>query len=315
MRVALICSSHASWSPSAADWVGRELTARGHVVEETGAAICDAPSAAAAGHDLADRWANQRPDVVLALDWTAGVAAQVGARSHDLPVVLRLARAARAPGTDQDRLETALARSSRRVLVPSAGELDRLVDRGVPRHRLRVLPESVDRTRFPDAGAEVPPAPVHRVAVARPDQGAPAVRLLALLRGLPAYEPLVLDSSRDDADLAGDLRSVHALVVTDDGEAEVALSLRAMSCGVPIVASGTGTLSDLVADGVTGVLVRDPAEVTEALRALLSDPLRRQSMGLAAADRVRARFDTPVVAAALEDLLLQVLPRRMAQAS
>jgi glycosyltransferase involved in cell wall biosynthesis len=115
--------------------------------------------------------------------------------------------------------------------------------------------------------------------------------------------------------LAADLRSIHALVVTDDGEDAVALALQAMSCGVPVIGVAVGTLSDVVADGVTGVLVPRAAGVTEALRSLLSDPMRRQSMGLAAVDRVKARFDTAVVGSALEGVLLEVVHGHVATAS
>lgn len=314
MRVALLCTP--STIPTAT-WVRLELTARGHQLDDEAATVPDAGAAAATGHELADRWSRERPDVVLALGWEAGLSAHVGARAGtvDIPVLLRLTRAGRDPGSDRDRLELALARGSRRVLVPSVGELDRLVDRGVRRSVLRVLPEAVDRGLFADTGAELPDGGTHRVAVACRDthQGAGAVP------GPPcgrAYDIVpVSGDNADEAALADRLRSLHALVVTDDSDAEVALALRAMSCAVPVVAVATGTLSDIVADDITGVLVRRTSDVPAALRSLLADPVRRQSMGLAAADRVRARFDTAVVGAALDAVLLEVLPRSVAVAS
>lgn len=313
MQFALVCTPSSS---STAGWVSDQLTARGHAVDQSLPLVPDARSAGAVGHSLADRWATELPDMVLALGWEAGLAAHVGSRSTRVPIVLRLTRAARSPGSERDRLETALARGSRRVLLPSAGELDHLVDRGVGRSTLRVLPDAVDRTRFVDAGGELPPVGVHRIAVAGPAATAGTGGVLELLRGLPAYEPVVLPGpARSDDELAAALRSVHALVLTDDGDAEVSLALRAMSCAVPVVAVATGTLADLVADEVTGLLVPRAAGAAEALRSLLVDPLRRQSMGLAAVDRVRARFDTAVVGAALEGLLLDVAPDRVAAAS
>jgi glycosyltransferase involved in cell wall biosynthesis len=74
-----------------------------------------------------------------------------------------------------------------------------------------------------------------------------------------------------------------------------------------VVALHLGALSDLVADGVTGLLVPRASALSDALRALLTDSMRLQSMGLAAVDRVRARFDTLVVAPLLERLLLEVV--------
>ncbi len=279
--------------------------------------MADAQTAAATGHRLADRWAHERPDVVLALGWEAGLSAHVGTRSGaaDIPVLLRLTQAGRDPGSDRDRLELALARSSRLVLVPSVGELDRLVERGVRRSLLRVLPEAVDRGMFIDRGAELTDGTTRRIAVVRPGTH-DEVDTVPGARGGMAYDIVALGPGiPDEPTLAERLRSVHALVVTDDSDAEVALALRAMSCAVPVVAVAKGTLSDLVADDVTGVLVRRPADVPAALRTLLADPLGRQSMGLAAADRVRARFDTSVVGATLDAFLLEVLPHCVAVAS
>ncbi len=307
MRVSLLCTPSTSYT---AGWVSDALTGRGHVLDHPVPVVRDAPRAGSVGHTLADGWSATRPDVVLALGWEAGLAAQVATRSLPVPVVVRLTRAARAPGTDRHRLETALARSSRLVLVPSVGEIDHLVDRGARRQNMRVLPDAVDRNLFPDAGGEVATAGGHRIGVAGPGE------VLDLLSDIPAYQPVVLgqDGAGDD-ELAADLRSVHALVVTDDSEAEVALSLKAMSCAVPVVGVAVGTLSDLVADGITGVLVPRATGVTEALRSLLSDPMRRQSMGLAAVDRVKARFDTEVVGTALEGVLFEVVQGHIATAS
>lgn len=298
--------------------MGGELSSRGHSVDDPASIPPDAGAAAATGHQLADRWAGERPDVALALGWEAALSAHVAARIIEIPVVIRLSSAGREPGSDRDRLELALARGSRRVLVPSVGELARLVDRGVRRSVLGVLPEAVDRRQFVDMDAELPAGAGHRVAVARPD-GRDDHRLAGTMtgkRGARAYEiVLVRGDGPDAATLADQLRSVHAMVLTGDSDAEVALALRAMSCAVPIVALGTGTLADIVADRVTGMLVRRASDIPAALRSLLADPLGRQGMGLAAVDRVRARFDTAVVGATLEAVLLEALPRRVAVAS
>jgi hypothetical protein len=313
MRVSLLSTPSTTYT---AGWAGHALTARGHLLEPPPSAVRDAQSAVRAGHDLAERWASTRPDVVLALGWEAGLAAQVAVRSMPAPVVLRLTRAARSPGSDRDRLENALARGTKVVLVPSAGEVDHLVDRGVRRTHLRVLPDAVDRSVFSDAGAEVTTEGPMRVGVAPAADPQETEQAVALLRAVAGYDAVPLPgASTTDEDLARTLRSLHALVVSDDSEAAVALTLQAMSCAVPVVAVAVGTLSDLVADDVTGILVPRANGITDALRSLLPDSMRRQSMGLAAVDRVKARFDTAVVGAALDALLLEAVGGRVTTSS
>jgi glycosyltransferase involved in cell wall biosynthesis len=62
-----------------------------------------------------------------------------------------------------------------------------------------------------------------------------------------------------------------------------------MACGVPVVGTAVGGLTDTVVDGHTGELVppRDPRALGAAVRRLLTDNVRRLSYGSAALDRAR----------------------------
>jgi glycosyltransferase involved in cell wall biosynthesis len=68
--------------------------------------------------------------------------------------------------------------------------------------------------------------------------------------------------------------------------------LEAMTAGLPVVATDVPGHRDVVTPGETGVLVApdDPAELAEAVAALLSDPARRKSLGQAGRERVREEF-------------------------
>ena len=315
MRIVLL---HSPSSRRAAGLMAASLVSRGHDVAPVvpvEAADDAAPSArlvVAHADDLARAGDSGRPDVVLATGWEAGVAAHLAARDLDAPVALHLARPARRPGTDQDRMETALMRSSDLVLVPSVGELDRLVGRGVPRARLRVLPEAVDTTRFTDdergGSPDRPAGRAHQVGVATPSDGSVRTGLLAGLGSMPSCNAVALPTPDEwDESTPRLLRSLDLLVVADDTEAEVTTTLSAMACGVPVVAADTGILADAVADEVTGLLV-GPGGMAPAIRSLLSDRMRHESFGLSAVDRVRARFAAEVVAGTLEQHLRSLVP-------
>jgi hypothetical protein len=93
------------------------------------------------------------------------------------------------------------------------------------------------------------------------------------------------------------------VAATDDDAGSVHTVLRAMAAGRPAVVADVGGLPDLVADEVSGVVVPGADAVRHALLALAADQVRRASMGMAAADRVAACFDTAVVVPALGRVL------------
>ena len=109
-----------------------------------------------------------------------------------------------------------------------------------------------------------------------------------------------------DAVPAGGNRSAGAepvVVATDDSAAEVSAVLEGMAAGRPAVVLDCGILGDLVADHVTGLVVRAERDLPAAVRSLAADGMRREAMGMAAADRVQACFTTEVVAGALGRLV------------
>ena len=78
--------------------------------------------------------------------------------------------------------------------------------------------------------------------------------------------------------------------------------LEAALQGVPAVATRCGGIPDAIADGKTGVLVEPgrPREMADAIAALLGQPDRLKSLGLAAKRRTLAEFTWEAVAARYE---------------
>ncbi len=75
--------------------------------------------------------------------------------------------------------------------------------------------------------------------------------------------------------------------------------VEAAACGVPQVAGDSGGAAEAVADGETGIVVRNPEDVDEvvsAYTALLDDPARRHRMGIAARHRAVEEFSYDVLA-------------------
>jgi len=87
-------------------------------------------------------------------------------------------------------------------------------------------------------------------------------------------------------------------------------ALEAMACGTPVVAFQTGGLMDIVADGETGLLERRVGSVVglhDRLAWMLQHPTERQSMGLAARQRVEKQFTSTLMARRYVELYSRVL--------
>lgn len=112
---------------------------------------------------------------------------------------------------------------------------------------------------------------------------------------------VVVDAYRDDVPAlleAADL-AVHTAIATEPFSLAI---LEAMALGVPVVAARAGGHTEVVRDGVEGLLYtpRDPAALADALATLLADPGRRARLGAAARERVRHDYTVAAQVARLE---------------
>jgi D-inositol-3-phosphate glycosyltransferase len=228
--------------------------------------------------------------------------------------------------------ERQLGRVVDRVIVQCQDEIRELVRLGVPRSRMTLVPSGVNVDRFrPDGPAAprwtrprilsvgrlvprkgfedliraLPDAPAAElVVVGGPereliDQDPYAQRLLRLAKECHVEDRVRLVGAVGADEMPAWYRSADIVAATPWYEPFGLTPLEAMACGVPVVATAVGGLTDTVVDGVTGDLVapHDPAGLGRTLRRLLADRSRRLGYAAAAVDRARHAYSWPQVAA------------------
>jgi glycosyltransferase involved in cell wall biosynthesis len=209
-------------------------------------------------------------------------------------------------------------------------EVDELIAMGLKRSKITVVPCGVDTELFTPIGPVAGRGAAHRiVSVGRlvPRKGFDD--LITALALVPDTELVIAGGARDlkndpeaqrllacaeargvsdrvhligqvaRTEMPSLLRSADVVACVPWYEPFGIVPLEAMACGVPVVASAVGGLTDTVVDGVTGVLTppRDPRSLGRTLRGLLSDRSRCMAFGMAGEDRVQARYTWDDVAA------------------
>jgi len=86
-------------------------------------------------------------------------------------------------------------------------------------------------------------------------------------------------------------------------------AIEAMLAGRPVVATDVGSVSELVEEGVTGLLVppNDPEALAGAIRTLLEDPDKRERMGARGREIAREHFTAEAMAQRFESLYDELL--------
>jgi glycosyltransferase involved in cell wall biosynthesis len=122
----------------------------------------------------------------------------------------------------------------------------------------------------------------------------------------------VVDLAGERDDVPAILASSHVFVLSSRSEALPVSILEAMAAGLPVVASRTGGVPELVVDGQTGVLVPagDPSALAAALQRLVDDPALRAGLGAAGRARVEEQFRLESFLQAHVDLYRRALAAR-----
>jgi glycosyltransferase involved in cell wall biosynthesis len=238
------------------------------------------------------------------------------------------------------RLMPAVFAQMTRVLCRSDDLREWAVRRGAPAERTSVLHTAVDTTFF--APVDRPPRPgdalrlvtvgrfhwvkgyeyaVQAVALAReaghdvtltivgPEKGEGDAVTYAV-RDLGLDEVVTFPGEKSQAGIRAALARADGYLVSSLSEGISRAALEAMAMGVPVVTTDAGGMTEIVEDGVEGLVVprRDPRALADAIIGLAADPAMRAAMG----KRARARaeqFDTSHHLDELEQVLLD-LPTR-----
>jgi glycosyltransferase involved in cell wall biosynthesis len=279
---------------------------------------------------------------LAALSGAAGLAVPVVQTFHALGAVkARHQGAADTSPANRVELERHIAQSCDQVVATCRDEAGELTRAGVPASQISVVPCGVDTSAFtPDGPAAPRNGRPRLLALGRLVERKGVATAIAALARLPDAELVVaggpgrrdLEGSDDyrmlletarvhgvadrvifagsvtRADVPALIRSADAVVAVPWYEPFGIVPLEAMACGVPVVASAVGGLTDSIADQQTGWLVpaRDPAALANALGQLLADPAMRAAFGAAGVERARCRYSWRRVAAQTEAVYLRL---------
>jgi glycosyltransferase involved in cell wall biosynthesis len=227
------------------------------------------------------------------------------------------------------------------VIATCQDEVRELAQLGIPAEKVSVVPCGVDTAAFRPFGAVAPRnSPARLLTLGRLVQRKGIDTVIDALPRLPGAELVVAGGPERDRlagdpeyrrlrDIAGErgvsdrviftgavprmqvpalIRSADVVVCTPWYEPFGITPLEAMACGVPVVASTVGGLTDSVVHGTTGLLIppRDPAALAAAAGTLLTDLEMRIAFGEAGTRRARRWYSWPRVAAQTESVYLRL---------
>jgi glycosyltransferase involved in cell wall biosynthesis len=283
---------------------------------------------------------------LAALQGTADLGVPVVATFHALGVVKRRHQGeADTSPPEREAAERTVALECARVIATSVDERRELRSWGVPGARIAVVPCGVDTELFRPEGPAAPRGERPRVlslgrlvprkgvdtvvramaAVPEADLvvagGPPAdgldadpevARLRGIARACGVADRVEFTGRVARADVPALLRSADIAVNVPWYEPFGMCTVEAMACGVPVIASSVGGHLDTMIQDVTGRLIppADPRTLAAWLRTLLTDPVLKESFGIAGADRAMARYTWPLIARQTEEHYDRVLLER-----
>lgn len=113
------------------------------------------------------------------------------------------------------------------------------------------------------------------------------------------------------ADMPAVLAASHVVVLPSYREGFPRVLIEAAACARPVVTTDVPGCRDAIEPGVTGLLVpaRDVTELANAMRSLISDSVRRETMGRAGRERAERLFDVDAVVRSHLEIYRELIER------
>jgi glycosyltransferase involved in cell wall biosynthesis len=150
----------------------------------------------------------------------------------------------------------------------------------------------------------------HRMPEARfviVGDGSERAPLEEMARAVGLQERVLFLGHRDD--IYDVLRALDVFVLCSDHEGLPIVLLEALYLGIPVVARGVGGVSEVIQDGISGILVdsADPRVLADACVLLLEDDKLRKRLAQAGPSRVAERFSGERTAARVTNLYISMV--------
>jgi glycosyltransferase involved in cell wall biosynthesis len=279
------------------------------------------------------RWCRtHRIAVLQACDFYANVFGLIGGTLARVPLRIASRRDILLPQrtSGQRRLQRLVYRLAHRVVANSEAAADQLRQEGVPDPALIVVPNGIDLARYEPAPLRTEPRIVTTVANLRGEKGhdvllraaaivtaqAPEVRFRIVGDG-PMRSRLssiavelgiahVVEFLGHQEDVPEVLRDSDVFVLPSRTEAFPNALVEAMAAGLPVVASDTGGIPELVTHDRNGLLVPvgDHTLMAAAILSVLRDRSRAGALASAARQTIEARYSFHRMVQSFESLYL-----------
>jgi glycosyltransferase involved in cell wall biosynthesis len=315
--------------------------------------VIDEADDEAAIRELAAWLRREEIDLVHAHMYRAEVLGTRAALAAGTPVIMATVHSSRVRSPEDQAALAALTPAMDRLVVPSASILAKVRSEGRGGAAYSIVPNGVDLSRFevpaprcalrresgvpgsavlvgvvarlePEKGHThlvaawpdvVAAAPDAWLAIVGEGSACAALRAQAAALPAPARDRIIFTGRREDVSaLTADL---DIAVLPSLREAQGISILEAMARRKPVVASAVGGIPEVVADGVSGLLVPpgDPLALSAALSRLAASPALRASMGEAGYRIVVDRFSMEAHVRRIESIYDEELSRAGALAS